>query len=129
MKNRLLILMAVAASMFAFASCNGDKADDGWKDIPEGLISSTNGKASFYVNEVKSAGSAALVPQNDKEGKLTLMGMIPGYSDVNMMVSLKRDDETHWSFSGETNLSEPPSIAATVRSEMKSSIYKVTTKK
>lgn len=126
MKNRLLILMAVAASMFAFASCNGDKADDGWKDIPEGLISSTNGKASFYVNEVKSAGSAALVPQNDKEGKLTLMGMIPGYSDVNMMVSLKRDDETHWSFSGETNLSEPPSIAATVRSEMKSSIYKLT---
>lgn len=126
MKNKLLTLLAVASSMIAFSSCNGDKADDGWKDIPEGLISSTSGKASFFVNEVKSAGSAALMPQNDKEGKLTLMGVIPGYSDVNMMVSIKRDDETHWSFSGETNLSEPPSIAATVRSEMMSVIYTLT---
>ena len=126
MKNKLLTLLAVAFSMIAFSSCNDDKADDGWKDIPEGLISSTSGKASFFVNEVKSAGSAALMPQNDKEGKLTLMGMIPGYSDVNMMVSIKRDDETHWSFSGETNLSEPPSIAATVRSEMMSVIYTLT---
>lgn len=126
MKNKLLTLLAVASSMIAFSSCNGDKSDDGWKDIPEGLISSTSGKASFFVNEVKSAGSAALMPQNDKEGKLTLMGMIPGYSDVNMMVSIKRDDETHWSFSGETNLSEPPSIAATVRSEMMSVIYTLT---
>ena len=126
MKNKLLTLLAVASSMIAFSSCNGDKADDGWKDIPEGLISSTSGKASFFVNEVKSVGSAALMPQNDKEGKLTLMGMIPGYSDVNMMVSIKRDDDTHWSFSGETNLSEPPSIAATVRSEMMSVTYTLT---
>lgn len=126
MKNKLLTLLTVASSMVALSSCDGEKADGGWKDIPEDLISSTSGKASFFVNDVKSSGSAALMPQNDKDAKLTLMGMIPGYSDVNMMVSLKKDDETHWSFTGETNLSEPPSIAATVRSEMMSVIYVLT---
>ncbi len=126
MKNKLLTLLTVASSMVALSSCNGEKTDGGWKDIPEDLISSTSGKASFYVNDVKSSGSAALMPQNDKEAKLTLMGMIPGYSDVNMIVSLKKEDETHWSFAGETNLAEPPSIAATVRSEMMSVIYRLT---
>lgn len=123
LKNKLMAAFMAAASLVAFASCDGEKADDGWENIPVDLIPSTSGKATFYVNDIKSEGSAAVMPQNGKEAKLSMMELIPGYADVNMSVSLQRDDDTHWSFSGKTRLAEPPSIAATVRSEMMYGIY------
>ena len=125
-KDKLLAALLAAASLVGFASCDGEKADEGWENIPMDLISSTSGKATFYVNDIKTEGSAAVMPQDGKEAKLAMMELIPGYSEVNMTVTLKRDDDTHWSFSGKTRLSAPPSIAATVRSNMIVGIYDLT---
>ena len=126
LKNKLMAALIAAASLVAFASCDGEKADEGWENIPLDLISSASGKATFYVNDIKSEGSAAVVPQDGKTAKLSMMELIPGYSNLNMTVTLSRDDDTHWSFSGKTRLAEPPSIAATVRSEMFYGIYDLT---
>ena len=126
LKNKLMAAVMAAASLVAFASCDGEKADDGWENIPVDLIPSTSGKATFYVNDIKTEGSAAVMPQDGKVAKLAMMELIPGYSNVNMTVSLQRDDDTHWSFSGKTRLSAPPSIAATVRSDMIYGIYDLT---
>lgn len=126
LKDKFLAALIAAASLVGFASCDGEKADDGWESIPVDLISSTSGKATFYVNDVKSDGSASVLPQSGKEAKLTMIGLIPGYSDLNMIVSLVKDNETHWSFSGKTRLSEPPSIAATLRSDMVVGVYDLT---
>ena len=126
LKNRLLAALLAAASLVGFVSCDGENSDEGWKNIPMELISSASGKATFYVNDIKTEGSAAVMPQDGKEAKLAMMELIPGYSEVNMTVTLKRDDDNHWSFSGKTRLSEPPSIAATVRSNMIVGIYDLT---
>lgn len=126
LKDKLLAALLAAASLVGFVSCDGEKADEGWENIPMDLISSTSGKATFYVNDIKTEGSAAVMPQDGKEAKLAMMELIPGYSEVNMAVTLKRDDDTHWSFSGKTRLSAPPSIAATVRSDMIVGIYDLT---
>lgn len=126
LKNKLMAALIAAASFVAFASCDGEKADEGWENIPVDLITSTSGKATFYVNDVKTEGSAAVVPQDGKAAKLSMMELIPGYSSLNMTVTLRRDDDSHWSFSGKTRLAEPPSIAATVRSEMFYGIYDLT---
>lgn len=126
LKNRLLAALLAAASLVGFVSCDGEKSDEGWKNIPMELISSASGKASFYVNDIKTEGSAAVMPQDGEEAKLAMMELIPGYSEVNMTVALKRDDDTHWSFSGNKRLAEPPSIAATVRSDMIVGIYDLT---
>lgn len=126
LKDKLLAALLAAASLVGFVSCDGEKADEGWENIPMDLISSTSGKATFYVNDIKTEGSAAVMPQDGKEAKLAMMELIPGYSEVNMAVTLKRDDDTHWSFSGKTRLSAPPSIAATVRSNMIVGIYDLT---
>ena len=73
LKNKLMAALIAAASFVAFASCDGEKADKGWENIPVDLITSTSGKATFYVNDVKTEGSAAVVPQDGKAAKLSMI--------------------------------------------------------
>lgn len=126
LRNRLIAVLAAAATLIAFASCEGEESDKGWENIPVNLISSSSDKATFLVNGVEGGGSAAVMPQDGKVAKLTMMELIPGYSEVNMTVTLKKEDDNHWSFGGKTRLSEPPSIAATVRSDMVIGVYDLT---
>ena len=127
MKTRLFGMMALLASIFAMTACQKDNADDTWKRLPVEQISVESGNAAIAVNDVPCTyGSAQLVASGEKNAVLTLVGALPGFSEIKVNVDLLKRGESTFHFSGSEVLSTPPSIAATLRSVESSGFYTVT---
>ena len=110
MKKRLIYLAALAVSMGMISACS-DKADDNWKNIPDNIITAESGDATLTVNGVPDKiGNTKLIASSKEKGTLTLTNVIPGYTTVEVPVTLKKISKEEYEFSGSENLASAPSI-------------------
>ncbi len=108
MKLNVFAALAAMSTLLFAVSCNKDKVDDSWKQIPTETISAESGDAVLSVNGITGkSGSASLVAESETVGKLTLTGVVPGYSSVDVTVALNKKDESTYSFEGTANLTAP----------------------
>ena len=118
MKTKFMGVLALIASIIATTSCQKDNADDTWRQIPVDQITVESGKAVITVNDVpETGGTVQFIAENEDDAILTLTGIVPGYSEIQVGVSLQKKSDDTFAFNGTTILSTPPSIAATLRTE------------
>lgn len=116
MKKTLLLGCSILGAVLLLASCNKEE-DQGWKTIPQDEVSIKDGNAHFTVNGVEQPqGSVKVVAKSSSQAQVTLSGIVPGYDEVIFTASLKKGDNSTYTFSGVSLLTDVPSIA-TLKSE------------
>ncbi len=129
MKKTLFWSCTLLGSLLLLASCKKDEEDDQtWKTIPQEEVSIEGGNAVFTVNGAQqSRGSVKVVATSSSQAQVTLTGIVPGYDEVNFTASLEKGDNSIYTFSGTSLLTDGPSIA-TLKSDMVHFVYRVSIK-
>lgn len=107
MKKRLFYLAAFICCAGVLASCSKDNENTSWKQLPQNEISASD--ASLTVNGAAStAGSLQLSVLNAEQGTLTLKNVVGGYASIPIDVTLVRQSDDSYTYSGEKALSTAP---------------------
>lgn len=111
MKKNLFYLFALICSMSLFTACSDDDEDTTWKEIPQIEIPVGTDGVALSVNGVASStGSVQMTVENGSKAVLNLNNVIPGYSKVPVNVELQKQSDGSFSFAGQAELSDSPSM-------------------
>lgn len=113
MRKKITCFAAMALAIGMIASCTKDKDDDSWKEIPDTVITAESGQATLSVNGIpEKSGNVKFTAKSKSEGSLTLSNVIPGYSTVEVPVSIKGQKNDTFEFSGSVSLSKAPAVVS-----------------
>ena len=100
-KNLFYYLFAVICSVTLFTACSDDDEDTTWQQIPE----ITNDNVTLKLNDKTPAGATATLDIIDGENaKVTLVNVIYGHESVPVDVTMEKNNDTSYTFSGSTDL-------------------------
>lgn len=128
MRKNILLLSGLVCSLFLIASCDKEnKGDTAWKAIPSQEVTAGNEGADFTVNGVKSeSGAVSVKAESASAATVTLNGIVPGYEQVLVPVSLsKAEEEGLYSFSGSVIMPEGPSILLKTKTSEVVGVYEI----
>lgn len=100
-KNLFYYLFAVICLVTLFTACSDDDEDTTWQQIPE----ITNDNVTLKLNDKTPAGATATLDIIDGENaKVTLVNVIYGHESVPVDVTMEKNNDTSYTFSGSTDL-------------------------
>ena len=111
------------------SSCGKDKTiDNTWKTIPQEAITISSGDVLLTVNDVEATkGDIKVVAKSADKAEITLNNIVPGYSAVTVVTSLKKEESSVYSFEGSVKLNDGPTFIS-LKSDMIPYIYEVNVK-
>lgn len=112
MKKRLFYLAAFICCAGVLASCSKDNPDNSWKNIPGSEISGANATLTLNGQNVPNA-SVQMSVQNAEQGVLNLKNMIDGYASIPVNVTLSKQQDNSFNFTGEANVNSAPTAKST----------------
>lgn len=110
MKKNLILFATIICAMISFTSCNNDKEDTSWQEIPKKL----DGNAiAFKVNgNAATIGSVEFDPKSAVLATVTLNNVISGYSKVVVEAVMEKKGDDSYNFVGEVGMTVPPVVKA-----------------
>lgn len=114
MKKNLFLLLALLCSVTFFVGC-GDDEDESWQQIPKEEIKGEN--AVLKVNgETVSNGSVIFETKSAEQAVVTLKNVIIAYPEVAVDVTMEKQADGSYNFSGEKGMTTAPGTRATATS-------------
>lgn len=108
MQMKKILTLLVLAGALAFTACEESGETPSWKQLPTTPI--TGADASLTVNGDTNSGSVQLTASSATQGTLLLTGVLPGYSEVSMDVTLSEKPDGSFDISGEKGLTTSPAM-------------------
>lgn len=113
MKRNLFLLFTFLCSVTLFVACSDDDEDTSWKQIPTEEIKGDN--ATLLVNgETVANGSVKFEVKSAEQAVVTLNNIILAYPEVAVDVTMEKQADESFNFSGEKNMTTAPGTRTTV---------------
>lgn len=111
MKKNLFLLLALLCSVTFFTAC-GDDEDTSWQQIPKEEIKGEN--ATLTVNgETVANGAVKFETKSVEQAVVTLSNVIIAYPQVAVDVTMEKQADGSFNFSGEKGMTTVPGTRAT----------------
>lgn len=108
MQMKKIFTLLMLAGALVFSACEESGENPAWKQLPTTPI--TGADATLTVNGDTNSGSVQLTASSATQGTLTMTGVLPGYSEVSMDVTLSEKADGSFDISGEKGLTTSPAM-------------------